>query len=647
METFGLYSLKAGIILALFGMIYHICLQKETFYRFNRFFLLLGMGIALLLPLYSVHYIVEVGTDPSAFLIEGFDYPEAVTTGTNEESTLLQLCYRFLPVIYITGISVLLIFRLFGFLHLFFAIRKNETKQFTNYNLIESSDFEGAFSFFRYIFISGQLQEYEKRIILKHEETHVRQKHWIDLVFINLLNLLWWFNPVIWLYEKAIRNNHEYLADQAVLTDHKQTEYQKTLVNQWFKIPVFPITNSFSYSNKLKRIHMMKKNTSNPVKQLFALIAIPVLALFLWAFAEPEYIQTNKNTFEPAIQKDSVIYAFVSQENLEAIQNESESTLQLQQPIVIKEGEKQPLILIDGQKSETSIENIDPAQIHSVSVFKDESALEKYGEEGKNGVIEIVTKKAINATDDKSQNRPVGGPIPPNESNLMNISVDEHQSISIDSKKNTEEVNTIDPVDAASLSVVEDEKKTIRYGEDLKFGTTTITTVRVKNDLLDKYGIVIEGVTTDENNNPIANAIASVIGTGRATVTDKNGKFTLKVIPDEQIHIFADGYKVEAIIHENNNKQKYVIQLKQDDKVTETKKPESITNSLESGKETENFIELENRLVVINGEPTDKSFSKLDINPDDIAYISVLKDKSAMQLYGEKAINGVVLITTK
>lgn len=446
METFGLYSLKAGIILALFGMIYHICLQKETFYRFNRFFLLFGMGIALLLPLYSVHYIVEVGTDLSAFLIEGIDYPEAVTTGTNEDSALLQLCYRFLPVIYITGISVLIIFRLFGFLHLLFAIRKNETKQYSNYNLIESSDFQGAFSFFRYIFISGQLQEYEKRIILKHEETHVRQKHWIDLVFINLLNLLWWFNPVIWLYEKAIRNNHEYLADQAVLTDHKQTEYQKTLVNQWFKVPVFPITNSFSYSNNLKRLSMMKKNTSNPVKQLFALIAIPALALFLWAFAEPEYVAKATQPETVTIHSDDSIQ--MTGYRMDNPKTNPDTPLE------------KPLIIIDGTKTDKEIkeiEKMDPAQIHEMCVLKDEFALDKYGEEGKNGVIEIITKKS-----------------------------------------------------------------------------------------------------------------------------------------------------------------------------------EPITNPLESGKDTEIITELENRLVVINGEITDKSFSKLDINPEDIAYITVLKDKSAMQLYGEK-----------
>lgn len=641
METFGLYSLKAGIILALFGMIYHICLQKETFYRFNRFFLLLGMGIALLLPLYSVHYIVEVGTDPSAFLIEGIDYPEAVTTGTNEESTLLQLCYRFLPVIYITGISVLLIFRLFGFLHLFFAIRKNETKQFANYNLIESSDFQGAFSFFRYIFISGQLQEHEKRIILKHEETHIRQKHWVDLVFINLLNLLWWFNPVIWLYEKAIRNNHEYLADQAVLTDHKQAEYQKTLVNQWFKFPVFPITYSFSYSNKLKRIHMMKKKISNPVKQLFALISIPALALFLWAFAEPEYVAK-------APQPEIV--------NINSEDSIQMTGYRIDNPTTNPDTpQEKPLIVIDGittDKEINEIEKMDPAQIHEMHVLKDVFALEKYGEEGKNGVIEIITKKVHTtiATPTSQENTNAAQGYLNKTSQLQEpktFTIRESPLVIIDEKKTDKDLNTVDPATISSLSVLKDEESLTKYGEDGRNGVVTITTKRGRTTLLDQSGIEIEGNVVDEKNEPIPNATVYVHGTETMIFTDEKGKFTLRILPDDCIRIYADNYSMVNLFPDIKKKQQETIQLKQDLGLIETKKPEPITNPLESGKDTEIITELENRLVVLNGEITDKSFSKLDINPEDIAYITVLKDKSAIQLYGEKAINGVVLITTK
>lgn len=645
METFGLYSLKAGILLALFWGIYRVCLQKETFYRFNRFFLLFGMGIAFLLPLYPVHYIVEVRTfDPTAFLIADTDYV-ATVTATNEKSALLQLCYRLLPGIYITGICILLIFRFFGLSRLFTAIRRNRIKQYVNYNLIESTDFQGTFSFFRYIFISGQLQENEKRIILKHEEAHIRQKHWVDLLLVNLLNLFWWFNPVIWLYEKAIRNNHEYLADQAVLTDHEQAEYQKTLVNQWFKVPVFPVTNSFSYSNQLKRINMMKKNNSSPAKQLFALLSVPALALFMWAFAEPEYIQTNNNISKPAIQKDSVIYALVSPENINTVQNGTDSVLHLQHHVMLEDS-IQPLIIIDGKKSDTNIKDIDPDNIHSLNVLKDNVALEKYGEEGKNGVIEITTRKTAVSVSCEQQENTANKPLLPQNTDLMTFPKGESPLFIIDNEKTNQNINTIDPASILSISVIKNEETLKVYGEEGKNGVVIITTRRGRKPLLDQSGVEIEGHVVDENNNPIPNATVAVHGTETMTATDNKGKFTLKILPDDCIRVYADNYSMVNLFPDIKNKQQQTIQLKRDFALIEVKKPEPQTFSFNN---TENAIDINgNPLIIINGEKTDKTLEELNnMNPENIVSISILKNKSAADLYGEKAKDGAILITTK
>ncbi|MDR2920197.1 MAG: carboxypeptidase-like regulatory domain-containing protein [Tannerella sp.] len=635
METFGLYSLKAGILLALFWGIYHVCLQKETFYRFNRFFLLLGMGIALILPLYSVHYIIEVRSfDPTAFLIANTDYA-ATVTATNEQSVLLQICYRLLSVIYITGICILLIFRFFGLSRLFAAIRKNRIKRYVNYNLIESPDFQGAFSFFRYIFISGQLLENEKRIILKHEEAHIRQKHWVDLLLINLLNLFWWFNPVIWLYEKAIRNNHEYLADQAVLTDHEQAEYQKTLVNQWFKVPVFPVSNSYSYSNQLKRINMMKKNNSSPVKQLFALLSIPALALFMWAFAEPEYVvKTSLPEIVNSVSEDSVkVIGYATNNPLAGLKKLNE----------------EPLIVIDGVKSDKTtndIEQIDPAQISEMHVLKDGFALEKYGEEGKNGVIEITTLKAVVSVNNKQQEGTAFKPPYPKNTNLITFPKKESPLVIVDNEKTNQNINTIDPANIFSLSVIKDKESLKVYGEEGRNGVVKITTLRGRKTLLDQSGIEIEGHVVDENNNPIQNATVVVHGTETITSTDNKGKFSLRVSPEDCIRIYADNYSMVNLFPDIKNKQQQTIQLKRDLDLIEVKNPEPETHS---SNKTENLLGLNgNPLVIINGEIADKTFEEFhNMNPENIASITVLKDKSAVDLYGEKAKDGVILLTTK
>ena len=234
MEAFGIYSLRATAVLILFWSIYRLFLQKETFYRFNRFFLLTGLLAASILPLIIIRYTVEVNT-PSMIPIQIITAGEYAmpAAGTSESgSPFIKYFNSFLPAIYLTILCLIIIFRSVGLSRLFRTIRRNNRKRYTSYNLIESSEFEGAFSFFRFVFIPKNLSEPEKQIILKHEEAHIIQKHWIDLFLTNIASLIWWFNPAIRLYEKAIRNNHEYLADQEVLTSYEQTDYQQTLINQ-------------------------------------------------------------------------------------------------------------------------------------------------------------------------------------------------------------------------------------------------------------------------------------------------------------------------------------------------------------------------------------------------------------------------------
>lgn len=78
-----------------------------------------------------------------------------------------------------------------------------------------------------------------KEMILMYEETHISQYHWIDLLIVNILCVIWWFNPVIRFYMKAVSENHKYLVDREMLNSFGSQEYQYVLVNYWLKVPVF------------------------------------------------------------------------------------------------------------------------------------------------------------------------------------------------------------------------------------------------------------------------------------------------------------------------------------------------------------------------------------------------------------------------
>jgi len=491
METFGFYSLKVGIIMAMFWGIYNWFLQKETFYRFNRFFLLAGIVVSLILPLITVHYMVEtkIPTLPSALLSESEAISSTAEIDTNGIPIFL---YWSLLIIYLAGICVLLIVRLLGLLHIFKTIRINNYRTQTHFKLIESADFNSAFSFFYFVFIPKDISKPEKLIILKHEEAHIRQKHWMDLWLINLLSLLWWFNPFIRLYEKAIRNNHEYLADQAVLTDYEQIDYQQTLINQWFKTPVFPLTNSFAYTNQLKRITMMKKNISNPSKKLFSLLAFPFIALFLWAFAEPQYVFTEHSIF---LKNDSITESKISivseaddstikivNSKSQSIENDLSDVNDKSGVFSFKSEDDLPLVIIDGKKADRKLEELIPDEIHAINVLKDQTAIEQYGEEGKNGVIEIITKKHAEETKYQSPEEPdvevTGyGLNPPPFLSIDKIETDQLPLVIINGKKSDQKIEDINIDDILSVEVIKD--KTIsqsQYGEEGKNGVILIIT---------------------------------------------------------------------------------------------------------------------------------------------------------------------------
>ncbi|MDR0796816.1 MAG: hypothetical protein LBE79_12345 [Tannerella sp.] len=369
MEGFGIYSLKAGIILTLFWAIYRLFLQKETFYRFNRGFLLAGLFASLILPLIIIRYTVEINSpnDPISLLYLSEMIPTAKGSFT---VTLSKYCRQLFPLIYLTVLTMLLITRSFGLIRLFRIIHRNKSKRYAGYRLIESSEFSGAFSFFRYVFVPLNLDETDKQIILKHENTHIEQKHRLDLLLVNALCLLWWYIPLIWLYAKVVKDNHEYLADRNVLMDYQPELYQQTLLNQWFKMPVFPIVHTFAYINQLNRIIMMKKNISNPLKKLSAFMAIPFLAVFLLAFSEKEVVILESVTMQqdPVIKHDSIFRIRSLHEGV------------------------QPLWIVDGKEVST-INDLNPENIENISVLKDASANDVFGVKGKNGVILITTKK--------------------------------------------------------------------------------------------------------------------------------------------------------------------------------------------------------------------------------------------------------------
>jgi TonB family protein len=185
----------------------------------------------------------------------------------------------FIRNIYIIGIIVfisLFLFKLFG---IYKVLHRSKFINKGMYKIVEVSEINIAFSFLKYIIISADFRNEEE--ILSHELVHVNQKHSLDVIVINILQVILWFNPIIYFYTKAIQENHEYIADKEVIKHHSAGGYLQLLLSQTMSNTV-SVMSCFAKSNLKKRVIMMKKqkNMKYALLKYISAFTLPVVMFF-------------------------------------------------------------------------------------------------------------------------------------------------------------------------------------------------------------------------------------------------------------------------------------------------------------------------------------------------------------------------------
>jgi TonB family protein len=209
-------------------------------------------------------------------------------------------------MIYLAGVTLFILRMILGMLKVASLKNRGEKINFNTYSIVYVKKEVAPFSFFRTVFLNRNLIESShESLIINHELVHIRQKHTVDRLFIELLKSILWFNPIIWFISAALRDTHEYLADQGVLDLHaKRSEYQTILLNNLKGAFPIAFSNSFN-SNIKKRIVMMYKNKSSVMSRSKILLLVPVLSfLFLMiACGENETELVNDNDSEVSAKK--------------------------------------------------------------------------------------------------------------------------------------------------------------------------------------------------------------------------------------------------------------------------------------------------------------------------------------------------------
>ncbi len=281
------YIAKSSLLLFVFYLLF-LLLQKENNLKFNRFYLITSVLFSLLLPLFHFDFgSSQVIEFPSEFRVaENINTATAVANEPKviEQSSGFDYGY-FISLVYI-AIVICLAFRFaLNLIRLFSKIRKSD-KKIHGYNLVLLDKKVNIHSFINSIFVNASDFE-QNRIdnhLIEHELTHLKQHHTIDVIFIELVLIFNWFNPLVYLFRSAIKTNHEYLADAGVNITHDQLKtYSEKIINYTFGKNKINLASEFSYSLIKKRLLMLGKHKSNTIKlpKLLLVSAFTVSALVI------------------------------------------------------------------------------------------------------------------------------------------------------------------------------------------------------------------------------------------------------------------------------------------------------------------------------------------------------------------------------
>jgi TonB-dependent SusC/RagA subfamily outer membrane receptor len=601
MEQFALYLFRSSVWLTVFAIVYLLFLRNERFFLLNRIYLIAGVLAALIFPLVSIRYTVYL-----PLLQTETTLGNNVSLNSSNSESLVSILPVGMILLYISGalfVAFLIIKQSRSVLK---SVRSAAVLPGHSVKLIRSNKYESSFSFFSYVFVNPSVTDVEAKEIMNHEMVHIKQKHWFDLMLAELLCIIQWFNPVIWIYIRLIRQNHEYLADEGALQlTSDPVVYRATLLNQIVGSPVY-LANSFSYSLNKKRFDMMKNIMSSPYRKLKILLILPVIALVLYSFAKPEYRYATIDGTTAINNTESGI--FINEIKGKVLQEDGKP---LAGASVIISGTTTGTIT--DLKGYFAISNVpeEGSLVVTCAGFKSSVIKADFKREmiitmtRQNGYIEEVKKSPNNSAPPPPPPPPPPLPPPPPPPpspaptpaplplGVAFRSPDgKNPLFVVDGKVIDGDLSSIDPNSIESITVLKNAEAAKKYGVEAKEGIVEIT---------------LKKGETGNTSGSITQVKVLGYGDQKANLSGSNSEVTVI------------GYGVPK---NGDSLQKAMISIGPNHNGTSP-------------------------IFIVDGIETSMNIRNITISPDRIDNMTVLKGESATKLYGEKAKNGVILITTK
>ena len=284
MVDFLIYDLKVAVLIAVFYMFYRLMLARETFHRVNRIVLLLTAVASYVLPLCVITIHETMTVQRTAHVAVGAWQAEAAV-----EQPTMSLWQIVLPILFIIGVALTLSHTLWSLFRIIRLIKHSEQHPQEDGTIIcvTGNAVLSPFSWMHYIVMNRSDYETNDAAILAHERGHIRLHHSWDLILVDTLTALQWFNPAMWMLRSDLRTIHEYEADGEVLSQGiNARQYQYLLITKAAGIGGYSLVNGISHSTLKNRINMMLHTKSSRRSLLKLLALIPIVAIALAVNAE-------------------------------------------------------------------------------------------------------------------------------------------------------------------------------------------------------------------------------------------------------------------------------------------------------------------------------------------------------------------------
>jgi len=311
-----LYIIKSGLCLAILLVVYHLLLENEKIYRFNRFYLLGALIFGLTVPLIhidtgSIQLLESLNVNPGNESLLPLNEPvvESQRNGpesvellnrSNQGEASVSFTHLFIGC-YLLVVSLLMLRLLVGGWKLFALKKNNAVIHLEQVSIVLISAATAPHSFFHTIYVNKE-DFTSGRItgdILEHELTHVRRHHSLDIIFIEILKTMFWFNPVFYYFKRAIRLNHEFIADHnAVKKSESKQLYVDRLFGFFMREPEYQLASTINFRLTKKRLVMIKKSNISytKVSLLKQSIILPLACILFLSFCTTDSSYTETST---------------------------------------------------------------------------------------------------------------------------------------------------------------------------------------------------------------------------------------------------------------------------------------------------------------------------------------------------------------